>query len=463
MPKLMLVEDDNNLREIYEARLQAEGYAIVSARDGEEALVVAKAEKPDLIISDVMMPKISGFEMLDILRNTDEMKGVKIIMLTALGQSDDQQRADRLGADRYLVKSQVTLEDIVKVTHELLQDQPATEAGGVPAAPEAPVAAATASVPAPPAVSSVITPTAPPAEVAPEPLPAPTPAPAPAPPAPAPPAAAPVAPAPAAPVPTPAPAAAVPAPAPPVTPVAPAPVAPAPTPEPVAAVAVTPPPAAVPAEPAVETTPTPDPDPAATAAASDAQSTAQEDAAVEAQIEDFVAGASQEPTTPTETTSTSEDEPAETPETSAAATEPVTEETVAPAPAEEPAPAPTTPLIKVQASTRTASQPGADTEVIKPEQASTAGTAAPTGPGSVPIAHKKVIAPIPTGEVEPKKDIGTLLALEEAKQAVTAPTEPPTAVIATDEAGAVAAPLTTTPEASATTPATPVDPSSIAL
>src|SRR5579884_1205491 len=123
MAKIMLVEDDNNLREIYEARLQAEGYTIVSAKDGEEALAVAKAEKPDLVISDVMMPKISGFEMLDILRNTDGLKNVKVIMLTALGQSDDQQRADKLGADRYLVKSQVTLEDIVRVAHELLEDE----------------------------------------------------------------------------------------------------------------------------------------------------------------------------------------------------------------------------------------------------------------------------------------------------------------------------------------------------
>src|SRR6476619_1055882 len=100
MTKVLLVEDDNNLREIYEARLQAEGYEIVTARDGEEALVVAKSEKPDLIISDVMMPKVSGFEMLDILRNTEGMKDVKVIMLTALGQNDDQQRASRLGSDR---------------------------------------------------------------------------------------------------------------------------------------------------------------------------------------------------------------------------------------------------------------------------------------------------------------------------------------------------------------------------
>lgn len=123
MAKILLVEDDNNLREIYEARLQAEGYNIVSAHDGEEALVVAKSESPDLIISDVMMPKISGFEMLDILRNTDALKNVKIIMLTALGQDDDQQRANKLGADRYLVKSQVTLEDIVKTANELLKGE----------------------------------------------------------------------------------------------------------------------------------------------------------------------------------------------------------------------------------------------------------------------------------------------------------------------------------------------------
>lgn len=172
MAKILLVEDDNNLREIYEARLQAESYTIVSARDGEEALVIAKAEKPDLIISDIMMPKISGFEMLDILRNTEGLKHVKVIMLTALGQSDDQQRANKLGADRYLVKSQVTLEDIVKAAHDLLADGPApavvTEAiSKPPAAPTGPMPATAPTVVSPP--------------------PAPSPAPAPTPPAPPPP------------------------------------------------------------------------------------------------------------------------------------------------------------------------------------------------------------------------------------------------------------------------------------
>lgn len=127
MAKILLVEDDNNLREIYQARLEAEGYETTSAQDGEEALVVAKQEKPDLVISDVMMPKISGFEMLDILRNTQGLEDTKVIMLTALGQAEDRQQADSLGADKYLVKSQVTLEDIVKTAHELLGGDDGTD------------------------------------------------------------------------------------------------------------------------------------------------------------------------------------------------------------------------------------------------------------------------------------------------------------------------------------------------
>lgn len=168
MAKILLVEDDNNLREIYEARLQAEGYQIISANDGETALVVAKNEKPDLVISDVMMPKISGFEMLDILRNTDGLKDVKVIMLTALGQADDQARANQLGADRYLVKSQVTLEDIVKVSHELLDGDAAPAsaepAAGVAATVEAPAPADSTAAPAPEPATTSIPVTTPPSD-----------------------------------------------------------------------------------------------------------------------------------------------------------------------------------------------------------------------------------------------------------------------------------------------------------
>ena len=123
MAKIMVVEDDNSLREIYSIRLTAEGYDIVSAGDGEEALAVAVREKPDLILSDVMMPKISGFDMLDILRQTPETMNIKVIMMTALSSEDQRARGESLGADKYLVKSQVGIEDVVNSVHEVLGDK----------------------------------------------------------------------------------------------------------------------------------------------------------------------------------------------------------------------------------------------------------------------------------------------------------------------------------------------------
>ncbi len=122
MTKILLVEDDKSLREIYGVRLLAEGYDIVSAGDGEEALAMAIKERPNLIVSDVMMPKISGFDMLDILRSTTETRGIKIIMMTALSSEDQRRRGEALGADRYLVKSQVGIEDVVRTVHEVLED-----------------------------------------------------------------------------------------------------------------------------------------------------------------------------------------------------------------------------------------------------------------------------------------------------------------------------------------------------
>lgn len=146
----MLVEDDTSLREIYSIRLAAEGYEIISAGDGEEALAIAVKEKPDLILSDVMMPKISGFDMLDILRSTPETKDIKVVMMTALSSEDQRKRGEALGADRYLVKSQVGIEDVVNVIHEVLGDRdpvnnaaPADQAAPAPAPAAAPAAPTT--------------------------------------------------------------------------------------------------------------------------------------------------------------------------------------------------------------------------------------------------------------------------------------------------------------------------------
>ncbi len=123
MSKIMVVEDDASLREIYGIRIAAEGYDIVSAGDGEEALAMAVREKPDLILADIMMPKISGFDMLDILRSTPETAYIKVIMMTALSGDEQRRRGERLGADRYLVKSQVGIEDMVNAIHDVLHDK----------------------------------------------------------------------------------------------------------------------------------------------------------------------------------------------------------------------------------------------------------------------------------------------------------------------------------------------------
>ena len=118
--RILLVEDDDSLANIYVTRLDAEGFAVRRVNNGEDALAAAIEFRPDLVLLDVMMPKVSGFEVLDILRNTPETGNVKIVMLTALGQEGDKQRASQLGADDYLVKSQVVITDVIaRVRHHL--------------------------------------------------------------------------------------------------------------------------------------------------------------------------------------------------------------------------------------------------------------------------------------------------------------------------------------------------------
>ena len=118
--KILLVEDDMALSAVYRSRLEIEGFDVREANNGEDALSATVEYRPDLILLDVMMPKISGFDVLDILRNTPETANVRIIMLTALSQPKDKEHAESLGVDDYLVKSQVVIGDVVaRVKHHL--------------------------------------------------------------------------------------------------------------------------------------------------------------------------------------------------------------------------------------------------------------------------------------------------------------------------------------------------------
>ncbi len=112
--RILLVEDDDALANVYVTRLQAEGFDVRRVANGEEALASALAYQPSLVMLDVMMPKVSGFDVLDILRNTPETANLKIVMLTALSQESDQERARALGVDEYLIKSQVVIADVVE-------------------------------------------------------------------------------------------------------------------------------------------------------------------------------------------------------------------------------------------------------------------------------------------------------------------------------------------------------------
>lgn len=118
--KILLVEDDTALAAVYRSRLELEGFEINEVNNGEDALSAAISFHPDLILLDVMMPKISGFDVLDILRNTPETTNIRVVMLTALSQPKDKERAEQLGVDDYLVKSQVVISDVVaRVKHHL--------------------------------------------------------------------------------------------------------------------------------------------------------------------------------------------------------------------------------------------------------------------------------------------------------------------------------------------------------
>lgn len=118
--KILLVEDDTALAAVYKSRLELEGFEIREVNNGEEALSAAIDFKPDLILLDAMMPKISGFDVLDILRNTPDTTNIRVIMLTALSQPKDKERAEALGVDDYLVKSQVVIGDVVeRIKHHL--------------------------------------------------------------------------------------------------------------------------------------------------------------------------------------------------------------------------------------------------------------------------------------------------------------------------------------------------------
>ena len=130
LPRILLVEDDMTVASVYQVRMEAEGFEVRHCSSGEAALQAATDFQPQLILLDIMMPRLNGFDVLDILRHTPQTKDIKVVVLSALSQAADQQRAKDLGADDYLVKSQVVIADVMARIRKLLDlpANPATEA-----------------------------------------------------------------------------------------------------------------------------------------------------------------------------------------------------------------------------------------------------------------------------------------------------------------------------------------------
>jgi DNA-binding response OmpR family regulator len=119
--KILIVEDESTLRKTMGEFLTMEGFDAVAASDGEMALDLAKKEKPDLIILDIILPKKDGFEVLDELKADDDLKETPIILLSNLETAEHIQRAFEKGVTTYLVKSDYKLEDVVKKIKEMLK------------------------------------------------------------------------------------------------------------------------------------------------------------------------------------------------------------------------------------------------------------------------------------------------------------------------------------------------------
>lgn len=110
---ILLVEDEPLLANLLKQRLEKEGFFVNLSRDGEEALRVLKTLKPDLILLDIILPKVSGFELMEILKTDPQFQKAPIVVISNLGQPSDISKGQSLGAIEYFVKAQVSIEELV--------------------------------------------------------------------------------------------------------------------------------------------------------------------------------------------------------------------------------------------------------------------------------------------------------------------------------------------------------------
>jgi len=121
MKKILFIEDEAALQKTFRDILEKEGYQMISALDGESGLRLAKSQKPDLILLDLILPRKDGFEVLKELKEDEATKGIPVIVLTNLEDIESVERAIELGATTYLVKAQYTLEEVIQKVKKALE------------------------------------------------------------------------------------------------------------------------------------------------------------------------------------------------------------------------------------------------------------------------------------------------------------------------------------------------------
>jgi DNA-binding response OmpR family regulator len=121
MKKILIIEDELMLQKTMAEYLGSENFEIMTASDGEEGLKAVRTFSPDLIILDIILPKMDGFQVMEKLNNDPELKKIPVIALTNLESTEDIQRAFERGAKNYLVKADYKLEDVVKKIKEILK------------------------------------------------------------------------------------------------------------------------------------------------------------------------------------------------------------------------------------------------------------------------------------------------------------------------------------------------------
>lgn len=122
MKKILFIEDESALQKTFGEILSQEGYEMIPALDGETGLEMAKTKKPDLILLDLILPKVHGFDVLKQLKEDPETKGIPVIILTNLEGIGDVDKAIGLGATTYLVKAKYTLEEVLEKIKKALGD-----------------------------------------------------------------------------------------------------------------------------------------------------------------------------------------------------------------------------------------------------------------------------------------------------------------------------------------------------